>query len=255
MALDVYVGTMTRFYRREWENVAQRMAREQGIQYTIIHAGGPPEAPPSANEVRGAVAAWCSSLSAGLAAHGCAPLEWNEDDTQPYFTDRPAWVGYTALLVWAAHTEHADLPMPIEVPESWADDAAYQRSQQPEFRSRFRTILEPQLWLPVEFPFVFEAPTIHSEDPARIGSTFTLKQQLDDLLALSDNGLRTDRPSSSPNRDSAERSFIGRLLGHRPIQPQSQQSDLAAAAGAALRIFRTLAEDACEHRLPILLDF
>lgn len=40
MAFDVYVGTMTRFYRREWENVVQRMSREQGFEYTMIHAGG-----------------------------------------------------------------------------------------------------------------------------------------------------------------------------------------------------------------------
>ena len=55
MAFDVYVGTMTRFYRRDWENVAQRMSREQGIRYNVIYAGGEPAAPPSADEVREAV--------------------------------------------------------------------------------------------------------------------------------------------------------------------------------------------------------
>ena len=30
MALDVYVGSLTRYYAGEWENVSERTARERG---------------------------------------------------------------------------------------------------------------------------------------------------------------------------------------------------------------------------------
>src|SRR5581483_10004723 len=196
VAFDIYVGTMTRFYRREWENVAQRMAREQGMNYTMVYAGGEPDPPPPADDLRRAVAGWCRALSGGLEPHGYGPLQWDEGDHQPYFTQRPGWDGYTALRVWAAHAEHPDLPPPADVPDSWVGDPACQRSAARESNTRFRTILEPQLWLPAEFPFVFDAPTLVSDDKTPLGSAFTLKQQLDDLQELTT--ARLEQLKSSP---------------------------------------------------------
>src|ERR1700677_2635401 len=191
MAFDVYVGTLTRFYRRDWENVAQRMAREQGIVYKMIYTGGEPEPPAPAEEIRRAVAGWCQSMTAGLEPHGVGPVAWDEADAQPYFTDRPAWEGYSALMVWASHAEHPDLSLPVDVPKSWADDPAYQRSTVREFKSRYRSILEPELWLPVAFPFVFNGPTLVSENTC-IGSVLTLKEQLDFLHSQTSAQLRAD---------------------------------------------------------------
>jgi hypothetical protein len=87
---------MTRFYRRDWDNVAQRMAREQGMQYKMIYAGGDPEPPPAADEIRLGVAGWCEALSRALQPHGFGTVAWDEGDEMPYFTDRPGWEGYRA---------------------------------------------------------------------------------------------------------------------------------------------------------------
>jgi len=124
MAFDVYVGTMTRYYRRDWENVAQRLARERGLGYKTIHVGGNPGPPPPSEKIRQLVEAWWEILSRIVQEQGFGPIRWEEDDTQPYFTERPTWDGYTALLIWAAHAEHPDLPLPTHLPQSWVDDAA-----------------------------------------------------------------------------------------------------------------------------------
>jgi hypothetical protein len=256
MAFDVYVGTMTRFYRRDWENVAQRTAREQGIKYTIIHAGGEPEVPPPADDIRQAVAGWRDALSDGLDAHGCGPVTWDEGDDQPYFTDRPTWDGYSAMLIWAAHAEHPDLPVPVEVPESWLANPAFQRSHERDFESRYRKILERQLWLPTDFPFVFDAPTVASDENTRIGSVFTLKRQLDDLWTQTADKIReliTARRLELPA--AAKPSLFGRLLRHKSRLPDPERPRLAEMAEFGLQIFRNLAANACEHRLPILLHF
>jgi hypothetical protein len=224
MAFDVYAGTMTRFYRGEWENVAQRMTREQGGKYTMIYAGGEPPPPPPADEIREVVLHWCRALSSALATHGVGPIAWSEDDDVPYFTDRPAWPGYTALLVWAAHAEHPNLPLPSSVPDSWLDDPAFQRSIKPEFKTNYGTILDAQLWLPAEFLFVFEFPTLTSEKGSRIGSAFTLRRQLDQLKGKTSEKL-------------------------------SAKTELAQTASSAIECFRTLVEMACEHQVPILLSY
>ena len=48
MALDVYVGPLTRYYTGEWENVAERAARERGEAVARPDAGtaGPRAASP-----------------------------------------------------------------------------------------------------------------------------------------------------------------------------------------------------------------
>lgn len=224
MAFDIYAGTMTRFYRREWENVVQRMAREQGRKYNMIYAGGAPPPPPPADEIRSAVHGWCQALTNALKPHGVSTIEWSEADDRPYFTDRPAWPGYSALLTWAAHADHPKLPLPTAVPKSWADDDAFQESSKKDSQTSYRTILEPQLWLPAEFPFVFGFPTLTSQQPVSIGSTFNLKRQLDQLKTKTSESLAT-------------------------------KSELVETAAFAIGCFGKLAEKACEHRLPILLSF
>jgi hypothetical protein len=240
VAFDVYVGTLTRFYRRDWENVAQRMAREQGIRYKMIHAGGEPEAPPSAQQMHEAISAWQEFLSRALEPHNCGPIRWDEGDHMPYFTDRPAWEGYSALLVWAAHTEHPDLEMPAKVPQSWNDDPAYQRSISQEFKSRYTTILRPELWLPTQFPFCFESPTLVSEKGC-IGSVFTLKEQLDRLW-----------DETASKLEKAQEAVTGTS---GTLENAESKPDLVNTADFGLSVFRDLATKACENRLPMLLSF
>jgi hypothetical protein len=234
MAFDVYVGTMTRFYRHDWENIVQQSARVQGTKYKMIYAGGEPAPPPPAEEVRQIVGEWCQAMTASLAPHGFGPVVWDESDNRPYFTDRPAWQGYTALLLWAAHAEHPNLPMPDELPESWVHDDAFARSSAPEFRTSFRSILEPQIWSPVEFPFVFDFPSLVSDKPCSVGSVFTLKEQLDLLVEQTSSqlGISAAYPSSTKSTPS-----------------------LLEAAAFSIPLFRNLAAKACENRLPILLHY
>ena len=253
MAFDVYVGTMTRFYRQEWENAAQRMCREQGIEYRMIHIGGDAEPPPSAAEIREAIGQWWRNMTNALSAQRCGTFQWNEGDNQPYFTARPAWDGYHALLVWTAHAEHRWLPLPPNIPDPWSQDAAFQRSTRPGSYSRFRTILSPQMWLPVDFPFTFEGPTLASSNPTHIGSVFTLKRELDEVHRRTSQ--RLNALKNSPEGESEKRGLFARLFC-RPAPPlDPSKPKLAEAADRGLQIFRDLAAKACEHRLPLLLSF
>ncbi len=231
MAFDVYVGTMTRYYRREWENAAQRQARAQGIIHKTVYPGGQAPAIPAPEEIRKAVTTWCAAMSAALQPHRVPPISWDESDQTPYFTEQPAWDGYSALLVWTAHAEHPDLPWPTNVPKLWADDPAFQRSFDPSSKTQYRTILAPQLWLPAEFPFVFDGGTLTKKKEC-IGSTFTLRTQLQNL-----------------QRATADRLVSASAGGG------DQRPPLAAGAAQALKLFTELAKHACAHRLPMLLDF
>lgn len=256
MAFDVYVGTLTRYYRRDWENVAQKMSREQGYEYRRIVAGGEQGEPPSAEDIREGVTGWCRAMSAGLEPHGFGPITWEENDQQPYFTDRPSWDGYSGLLLLAAYDEHRELPFPRTLPEVWSDDPAFQLSEHSDSTTRYRSILWPSIWLPSEFPFVFEGPTLTSEEPSRIGSVFTLKKQLDDLHTRTKDLLPRLQTELGPVEENVEKvGFFGKLFGKKPEQKKFQGESFGKAAEWGLTSFRELAAKACEHRLPLLLDF
>jgi hypothetical protein len=258
MAFDVYVGTMTRYYRREWENVAQRMAREQGFNYNMIYAGGAPSPPQPAEEIQSIVADWSQMLSAGLQSLVVGKISWDEGEEQPYFTDRPGWPGYRGLLLWAAYAEHADLRPPTALPDSWEDDLAFQKSNGEGFKSRFLQILRAQLWIPADFNAVADGPDL-CQNPTCIGSTFELKRQLNELRDETIERLKMAKlePVASPQPKTKSGGLIRRLFSKMPSQmPVADNQDrLVDAAEFGLTIFQDLASKACEHRLPILLNF
>ena len=237
MGLDVYVGTLTRYYAKEWESVVQRAARESGVPVTIIRPEGDSEDavtdPAAIEEV---IVEWREALSASLKTHLTAPLDWTEGMDPPYFTDKPAWDCYSALMVWAAHEEHGDPRLPTVSPEDWTSNTAVQRSQADDFRSRYGQLLNgPELWLPGDFTFTFSAEDATGNE-VTIGSVASLSGQLQEL------NRRTWR---------ADATTIGNW--RRAGADFGAPFEVSARFGFA--VFAELADEAARHRLPMKLDY
>lgn len=260
MAFDVYVGSLTRFYRREWENVVQRSAREQGLEYRMIYAGGTPPPPPDAGVLQQAVQNWREMLNANLREQLPEPLWWDESQEAPYFTDRPGWEGYRGALLWAAYQEHPAMTRPRLLPADCAGDPAYERSVAYASLSKYGHLLTPSLWLPGDFDFVFEAPTL-SSDKDRIGSTFALHRQMQQLQITIDRepaeSFSTDAPPAAQAARPERPGLFARMFPKpkpAPVQPREPEL-LSVAAREGVRVFAELSRQACEHRLPMLLSF
>ena len=101
MGLDVYAGTLTRYYAGAWETVVQKYAREEGVAVEILRAHDPPDAISDLTEIERIVVAWRDGLNRALASHLSEPLDWAEGIGATYFSDKPAWDGYSALMLWA----------------------------------------------------------------------------------------------------------------------------------------------------------
>src|SRR6476660_3733265 len=136
MALDVYVGSLARYYAGEWENIAEKAARERGVQYQISRPGGSADRLKDPQRIPPAVLAWRSALSDSLGSKIALPHDWDEALEVPYFTGRPGWDGFGSLVLWAAYAEHPGLHRPPTLPEGWDDDPALVRSNADGFRSR-----------------------------------------------------------------------------------------------------------------------
>src|ERR1700761_4883732 len=143
MALDVYVGSLTRYYAGDWENTAERVTRGDREPSRTSAA---PDRLKEADRLRPRVLAWRNALNEASGANGLA-FDWNESLDAPPFAGRPGWDGFGSLVLWAAYTEYPALRRPPTLPELWDDDAALMRSNAEGFRSRYSHLLRKvDLW-------------------------------------------------------------------------------------------------------------
>ena len=101
MALDLYVGTLTRYYTGQWENVVQKTAREQGLEYRMVtptRDSRDTVADPAETEI--AIQHWQQNVSNALKqSDGGGGAAWQEGMSPPYFTDRIGWDPFFALIL------------------------------------------------------------------------------------------------------------------------------------------------------------
>ena len=115
MGLDIYAGTLTRYYTRNWKTAAQKFAEANGIEFQTIRAAqdGSDGEELSADEVREIVTQWRDCIIKGLNLNP-APV-WNEDyDTTPYYTEKPDWDALSALLLYIA-AKYSDKEVPATI--------------------------------------------------------------------------------------------------------------------------------------------
>lgn len=236
MALDVYVGSLARYYAGEWENIAEKMARERGAQYQIVRPGGSADRFKDPERIHPAVLSWRSVLSDSLGSKIALPLDWDETPEAPYFTGRPGWDGFGSLVLWAAYAEHPALRQPATLPEEWDNDPALVRSNVPGFRSRYSHLVRNvELWLPSPFEFTFEGEDIDGRRVV-VGSAITLRRQLDDLNAA------TWKASAD-------------TVAGWCREPPGEDAPLELCARYAFAVLLGLARRAVEQRLPMKLDY
>jgi hypothetical protein len=232
MALDIYVGGFARFYAREWENVVQAWARQSGQQYQMIGPNGPPKAA-NWDEVADAVNYWKAAINQGLGFNVSEPLDWDESRNAPYFTDRPGYDGYGALVVWAAHAEVGTAP-PQAYDGDWFSDSAFKQCSEPKLGQKYRSIVSASLWLPGEFEFSFDFQDL-TGNKAHICSNKSLENTQRDLNA------KTIKMSNG-DLDLARKADFG------------EKPTLEQLARFGLALLHSLAVKSVEHKLPIQLS-
>lgn len=230
MGLDVYVGSLTRYYARDWATITQQAGMAAGIPVFVVR-GERPEVFRDPARVGPTVREWMTRLSGDLGEQLPAPLDWNETAQAPYFTDKPDSDCYAALLIWAALSERQDAGQAGRL----FDDLAYRVTTEDAFKTRYPSLLwRTQIWLPIQTPLVFVAPGPGGET-ARFGSVHALK---DELAALNE---RTWKADEAEIRRWRRASFAG-------------PPPLETGARFAFAILWSLPQAAVDHRLVMLLD-
>lgn len=236
MALDVYVGSLARYYAGEWENISERAARERGGQPPSLRPGASGAIGEDPGRIRSAMSAWQAALVHSLGDRVADPLDWDESPEAPYFTGRPGWDGFGSLVLWAAYAEHPALRLPEALPEEWDNDLALVRSNAEGFRSRYSHLVRNvELWLPCAFEFTFEGEDARGRRVV-MGSATMLRRQLSDL-------------------NSATWKATASVVDRWGRSPPSPDASLEQRARYAFAVLSELVEQAVEHGLPMKLDY
>ncbi len=236
MALDVYVGSLARYYAGEWENMSEKTARQRGTQSRIGRRVGSGETEPDIQEILQAILTWRVELNQSLGDRVAQPVDWSEDLDAPYYTGRPGWDGFGSLVLWAAYAEHPAVRRPASLPEEWDNDPALVRSNVAGFRSRYSHLVRNvELWLPNPFEFTFEGDDVDGRRMV-VGSTATLRRQLEELNAAT---WKADaNVVATWGRDA--------LADNAPLEQNARY---------AFAVLLDLAERSVELRLPMKLDY
>jgi len=271
VGLDVYVGTLTRYHAGDWETILQQSAADfeepgpsavqptgsEAAELAVRHAkalatlrqaveklGGrieiagerPQLSEADRRRIERDVAAWQKRLARKVKGRIGGDFEWDETRGAPFFTDKPGWDGYLALVLWAAHEENPDVVRPTKLPEDWTKDPAWQASASDGFTTKYAQLIRrPEVWLPPDFPFTFEAKELGGKK-ITFGSSPTL---LRELRILNERTWRADAAT----------------LGQWRFAGPDLNRSLELNARFAFAIFLELCGKSVAHRLPMKLDY
>lgn len=230
MGLDVYVGTFTRYYQRDWQTIVQQSFPGE---VRVVRADEGDQ--PAPEEVRAAVESWCGEMARSLKL----PSIGTEDPKAPYFTDKPAWDGFGGLLLWAAYDDQGLDPAQRReavTTENWTEDPALERYADFGINTRYpQLLLGEEMWLPIPSPSVFK-----SQDPAGNPRVFgNCRKLLDELDLINQRTWHADLATRDRwGRDGLEHG-----------------SPLEAAARFGWSLMHRLATQAVSHDLAIILDY
>lgn len=184
MGLDLYAGTLTRYYSGDWSTTAQCAAQAAGLPFEIVYTSG--ASPWLASDMAArAVDEFRLALSSRWGARFPAfeqPPIWNERGETPYHTDKPDHDGVRSLVLVAAYLERPDLTRPVLLPEPNESDPAYDEAGPRGYYMGNMAVLECHMFLPGQANYVIVA-----EDPLGakrfITSVGILRRALDDVNA------------------------------------------------------------------------
>jgi hypothetical protein len=239
MGLDIYVGSLTRYYAGEWKTVIQQLA-EQGalgdLSIEVVRPEKPSDAITDPDQIHELVTLWRDQLTKALGDNISMPLSWDERVDAPYFTDKPAWDCYGHLLLWAAYDEHPEMERPHDAVEDWPKDPAYEASRAEGYQTLFPQLLGGvEMWLPHDFEFTFGTMAPNGAD-CSFGSSPALVRELEEL------NVRTWEADGDAiavwRRDGAEAG-----------------APLEQGARFAYSILLDLARKSVEYDLPMKLDY
>lgn len=259
MGLDIYAGTLTRYYSRDWKNLVQQQAEENGFKYETIGGDG--------NEIQStvdhaeieqihdAINQWSSNLIERITPSSPTTV-WNEGVGCHYFTDRPDWLAYGALIMLQA-CQHFNSPLPEYVDSDWNayDEPIVKKAMSQETANSL--LMDVCFWVPIQEKAIF-GTVMPTGDEMLVSTVELLKQELEKLnqqIWKADEATilswATDKYYIPIVEQKVSKRFLG-LISRKSETVKFRTEELAQCAYSML--YKAVGF-ASEHHVSIVLDF
>jgi hypothetical protein len=238
--LDIYSGSLTRYYARDWKTKNQQICESMGVEYRMVGPAAAVEEEPRASkeDIEKAVGMWTDSLLGSLSSQMGEELKnWTDNDKSSYYTAQLTWPAFNALILRAAYAAFPDLASEKPDLNEYQNDPAYLQFADDAYKSPYKILARNvEIWLPCQISFAFVVPTITGRQ-TQMASVSTFKQHLEALNAA---------------LWQAEPEQIKSWQGEGT--PGSEQT-LEILAKYAYSVFSDSLDFASAHNLPVLLDY
>lgn len=258
MGMDVYAGTLTRYYAHNWKTVAQQWAEANGFQFSRFDASGNNEQAEdelTPAEIQNIVTDWMGQLVTALSNSGCDTAKiWTEDNITPYYTDKPDWDAFGALQLYIAAKIYGE-NLPETVVKNWDfnNHPLISRLTNDETR-QWSLFSDVCYWIPINAGLI-----IHSSLPTgmktAIATTYGLKLELEKINEI---GWQADENTilswTTTEGYPADCEVNNGQITSAGIRENSVYNTESLAKFAYSILYRALKHSEQEN-VPILLDF
>lgn len=254
MGLDIYAGTLTRYYAQNWKTAVEQWADENGYSFSKLSPDGDPlplEKPDPA-AVKADVEAWRDNIISALSQGSTACAPWTESNDAPYFTDKPDWDAFGALLLYAAcRMDGAPVPRSVQKGWDYREHPVVKRFLE-DGEHTGSLFIGAELWLPIEgmFSFICENPAGNQITVSTASVLFTELWKINALEWKADEGtiLGWSETEGYPIQGQFENGELVNL-------GSETEYDTVSLAKFAFSILYQAALFSKENAVPILLDY
>lgn len=260
MGLDIYTGTLTRYYCRDWKTMTQQLSEGHGQKCVMLDGCGNEIKPINNQEeiaqIRGAICQWIDNVAGCMDQSLDSPL-WDEERELDYYTDKPDWEAYGALIMLYA-CRLLDFPLPEYVDIGWNafDEPVVEKAMSQELPCSL--LSNVTIWLPIPKKVSFVA-TLPNGEEATFSTVEMLKQELDEL---NQKIWKADEATILSWRNDkyynpVKQKDPGLLFGfiRRANKTPKEKYRTEELAQCAYSMLYQAVHFADKHQVPIMLDF
>ena len=183
MALDIYAGTLTRYYTKNWKTATQKFAEENGFEYNLV-TENEGEFTMQPQEILEGVLNWKNQLLSDISGNFNETVFWKEDiEETPYYTDKIGWTARGALLLYiACKNLNKEIPLNIDRDFDVSNDPIFQ--EYVNSTREVNTLVDYcEWWIPLQEQFIFKYPAPNGNEIV-IGTVGMLKSELEKINNL-----------------------------------------------------------------------
>lgn len=270
MGLDIYAGTLTRYYSNNWKTIVQQFCEDNGIEFAKEDDNGMEidKQEQSPEEICQIVSEWRDGIIDSIEQQkkksnsffnlfkkkDASTLAWEENNTKDYYTDKPDWDAYGALLLFVASIIY-DEEIPKTLPKNWdfESNPLIQRLHADKKTAGWSLFRSAMMWLPIDEGFTFTDTTPDGNE-ITISTSGNLINELNDINAMC---WKADEETILYWRKIEGYNAEEEIFDKRndALIVKNGDSNTESLAKFAFSIMYSAANYSLKHHVPIIFDY